>query len=173
MRYLDVFDAMLTDLQSEVLNFLRGNRAAYLYDEAAGDDPNQQNRDRLCCALAAAKQPVPERESVVRALYAAECGARKSSAAKNSVAQQILTKLLREYDASVPACESDVCALFSEKEPEPDACIRLAGALGMTSYACTMVDLCRAENGGTLPENLTACAAVTGRPADCVLQSGK
>ncbi|MCR4759458.1 MAG: hypothetical protein K5705_04205 [Oscillospiraceae bacterium] len=173
MRYLDVFDAMLTDLQTEVLNFLRGNRAAYLYDEAADAGLNQQNRDRLCCALAAAKQPVPERESVVRALYAAECEARKQNPAENSIAAEILTKLLREYDASVPACDSDVCALLSEKEPEPDACIRLAGALGMTSYACTMVDCCRAEGGGTLPEKLAACAALTGRPADCALQSGK
>ena len=173
MRYLDVFDAMLTDLQTEVLNFLRGNHAAYLYDDAADAAVNQQNRDRLCCALAAAKEPVPERESVVRTLYAAECEARKQNAAKDSIAMGILTKLLREYDASVPVCDSDVCALLFEKEPEADACIRLAGALGMTSYACTMVDVCRAECGGKLPEKLAACAALTGRPADCALQSGK
>lgn len=173
MRYLDVFDAMLTDLQTEVLNFLRGNRAAYLYEEAADADRNQQNRDRLCCALAAAKQPVPERESVVRTLYAAECEAQKQNAAKNSIAIGILTKLLREYDASVPACDSDVCVLLSENEPEPDACIRLADALGMTSYVCTMVDACRAEYGGSLPEKLAACAVLTGRPADGALPDGR
>lgn len=150
MDYIEVFQAMLADMRSDLRYWLRGNTEQYLYRETAdGKDANAVNRLRLCYALAYSEKPVPEKGEVLRVLFDAACTAAERTGGGGD-AILLLTAMLKESDSADPELlyrarmaagsgyDPANCRIVPAEEYSLEDCMKVASATGMTSYLFTL-----------------------------------
>ena len=146
MEYIEVFQAMLADMRSDLRHWLRGNTAEYAFQETSGGkDANAAARLRLCYALAYAEKPVAEQEQIVRALFDAECTA-AAHGAGTGAAMRLLTAMLKEYEpadsplfARAKGCDPAGCAVRRLEQYSLEDCMEAASETGMNSYLFTLM----------------------------------
>ena len=151
MDYIEVFQAMLADMRSDLRQWLRGNKEQYLYTEpAGGKDANAVNRLRLCYALAYSEKDIPEKAEAVRALFDAALTAAEQTGAGGE-ALLLLTAMLKEsgdpepellYRARMAAgsgYDSAKCRIVPAEEYSLEDCMKAAANTGMTSYLFTLL----------------------------------
>ncbi|MBR3447114.1 MAG: hypothetical protein IKH27_04865 [Oscillospiraceae bacterium] len=151
MDYIEVFQAMLADMRSDLRHWLRGNKEQYLCTETAdGKDANAVNRLRLCYALAYSEKEIPEREQTVRALFDAALAAAEKTGG-GSDALVLLTAMLKEagnpepellYRARMAAgsgYDPAKCRIVPPEEYSLEDCMKAAASTGMTSYLFTLL----------------------------------
>ena len=151
MDYIEVFQAMLDDMRSDLRHYLRGNQKDYLYRaQTDAADANAVNRLRLCWALAYSDKPVQEQAQIVRTLFDAECTAlERSGNPGGSTALTLLTAMLKEYEPAdgplferltkaAPGCDPAACRIRPAEEMTLEDCMETAAATGMGSYLFTL-----------------------------------
>ena len=152
MDYLEVFQAMLADMRSDLRHWLRGNTEQYLEQDAADGRgaSGAAARLRLCYALAYSDKPVPEKDQILRALFDAECTAAERTGS-GSEALQLLTAMLKESDHGDPELlyrarmavgsgyDPARCRIVPPEEYSLEDCLKAAAGTGMTSYMFTLM----------------------------------
>lgn len=151
MDYIEVFQAMLADMRSDLRQWLRGNKEQYLYKESAdGKDANAVNRLRLCYALAYSEKAVPEKAEAVRELFDAALTAAEQTGT-GSGALLLLTAMLKEADDAAPELlyrarmaagsgyDAAKCRIVPAEAYSLEDCMKTAADTGMTSYLFTLL----------------------------------
>lgn len=146
MEYIEVFQAMLADMRSDLRHWLRGNTAEYGFQETSGGkDANAAARLRLCYALAYSEKPAAEREKIVRALYDEECTAAEHGTGTGT-AMKMLTAMLKEFEpadsplfARAKGCNPSGCEIRPLERYSLEDCMETASETGMTSYLFTLM----------------------------------
>ncbi len=146
MEYIEVFQAMLADMRSDLRHWLRGNTAEYMYHETSGGkDANAAARLRLCYALAYADRADAAREQIVRTLFDEECRAAENGAASGT-AMKLLTAMLKEYEpadsplfARAKGCDPAGCDVRRLEQYSLEDCMEAASETGMHSYLFTLM----------------------------------
>lgn len=151
MDYIEVFQAMLADMRSDLRQWLRGNKEQFLFTEAAdGKDANAVNRLRLCYALAYSEKDIPEKEAAVRELFEAALTAAEKTG-NGSESLLLLTAMLKEagdiapellYRARMAAgsgYDPAKCRIVPAEEFSLEDCMKAAANTGMTSYLFTLM----------------------------------
>ena len=151
MDYIEVFQAMLADMRSDLRQWQRGNKEQYLYAETAdGKDANAVNRLRLCYALAYSEKEIPDKEAAVRALFDAALAAAEQTGS-GSGALVLLTAMLKETGGADPELlyrarmaagsgyDPAKCRVVPAEEFSLEDCMKTASDTGMTSYLFTLL----------------------------------
>ena len=193
MKHTELLREMIAAFENELAQYRAGNRADYCYqqahDETYGNtDAHSFSRARLCYALCFYKTvPEPEREQIIRALFAEEITANENESFQGiSNGLKILTCLLLPYrrpedDALFArakqanfdcACGYDPTLYEYPDDPvcySLEDCADVAADTNMQDYLCRFIDHVKAqEPDADTCRHWQYYAGMTGRAEDKV-----